>query len=152
MGPACSQQCCCRPRSPSCSTMRTHLLPAALPSPGRFLPSASRGGLAAASQHSLTTSLHPHGPSAPGSDKVIASLPPSSALHSLHPTRLTSHLVTNARYQLLILSLRKFGISAKNSPHINSLLQEPGSTVCSAPCTCNKYLFHWEQSPRSPGS
>lgn len=117
-----------------------------------FLPSASRGGLAAASQHSLTTSLHPHGPSAPGSDKVIASLPPSSALHSLHPTRLTSHLVTNARYQLLILSLRKFGISAKNSPHINSLLQEPGSTVCSAPCTCNKYLFHWEQSPRSPGS
>lgn len=87
--------------------------------------------LVAVFQPSLTTSLHPHGHSQDQRDPALVLVTPSLALQSLHSAGLASHLATNAQDQLLILSLRKFRISAKNSPHINSLLQDPGSRVCS---------------------
>lgn len=87
--------------------------------------------LAAVFQPSLTTSLHPHCHSKEQRDPAIVLVTPSLALQSLCLAGLTSRLPTNMQDQLLILSLGKFRISAKNSPHINSLLQDPGSRICS---------------------
>lgn len=76
---------------------------------------------------------------------------PSLALQSLRSAGLASHSVTNAQDQLLMLSLGKFSISAKNSLHINSLLQDPGSRACStAHCgfVINIYLTEEQSLPK----
>jgi len=88
--------------------------------------------LAAVFQSSLTTSLLPHCHSQEQRDPVLVLVTPLLALQSLRSAGLASCLATNAQDQLLILSLGKFRISAKNSPHTNSLLQDPGSRVSPA--------------------
>lgn len=107
--------------------------------------------LAAVSQPSLTTSQHPHCHSQEQRDQALVLVTPSLALQSLRSAGLASCSVTNVQDQLLTLSLRKFQISAKNSPHINSLLQDPGSRVCStAHCgvVINIYLTEEQSLPK----